>query len=346
MVFSGAKNSMAFKIFFLSLILLLSLAPAYAQNRKLSIKEGTTVVIKFSPDFLDFQHVSGYTGRTSYIAKVTRGADGSLAVNGRTDWRDAGWSFMTEFALAKVDRQRDYVEIELRSGILNQKIQFDNSVGDLDKAFDEVVFTGSLDQFTGTNYYQTEVVDRLLAKKFTGKLAVLPRARQIEMVRQCGYVIGCIDTDVLLGKFYVQFNFIGPWGDFEQYHTISARAARVKQLIYDTLKSPLYNAYPGIDGIKWHYQVRRGWDVGNGYHEVSAEWLDFYVPFDLLKKFEAGTLTEQNLVNKSRILVDGVPTKVTVPATLGFPYFLGPKGGCYKINSSGTKTYVDANLCS
>lgn len=92
---------------------------AYAQDRKLSRKEGAAVVIKFSPSFLDFQRVSANTGRTSYAAKVTRGTDGRLAVNGNADWRDTGWAFMFQFTLAKVDKQRDYVEVELRDAAIN-----------------------------------------------------------------------------------------------------------------------------------------------------------------------------------------------------------------------------------
>lgn len=65
--------------------------PAWSQGRNLSIREGTAVVIKFAPDFLEFQRVSSNTGRTSYVARFSRNPGGALAVNGSADWRDSGW---------------------------------------------------------------------------------------------------------------------------------------------------------------------------------------------------------------------------------------------------------------
>lgn len=328
------------------LLLAFTLAPAWAQNRNLSIREGTAAVIKFSPEFLGFQRVSGRTLRTSYMAKVSREPGGALAVNGSAGWRDAGWAFMTQVTVAKVDKQRDYVEVELRDAAANYKIQFDNSVSDLDAAFREVVFIGSLDSFAASDYYKTEIVDRLLPKTFSGPLAKIPRERQLQMIKDLGYSTRSIAGETFQKKFYIVIAFTPPFYDFDLYGRVAARSTRIKETVHDTLNSFLRTGYPGIDGIKWHMKLRLGRQADYvGYQEIGSEYLTAYIPFNLIREYDADSITEQQLVNKLRILVDGYPVKITVPATFGFPYFLGPKGGCYKINSSGNKQYVDASFC-
>lgn len=334
------------RILLLLLLPALAFLPAHSQNRNLSVREGTAVVIKFSPEFLGFQRVSGRTLRTSYLAKVSRNAGGALAVNGSAGWRDAGWAFMAPLALAKVDKQRDYVEVELRDAATNYKIQFDNSVTDLDAAFREVVFTGSLDSFTASDYYRTEIVDRLLPKTFSGPLAKIPRERQLQMIKDLGYSTRSIAGETFQKKFYIVIAYTPPFYDYNEYNRVSARSARIKETVHATLKSFLLNGYRDIHGIKWHMKLRYGHQYEfTGYKELESEYLTAYVPFYLVREYEADSITEQQLVNKLRILVDDSPVKITVPATFGYPYFLGPKGGCYKINSSGNKQYVDASFC-
>ena len=320
--------------------------PAWSQGRNLSIREGTAVVIKFAGDFLEFQRVSGNTGRTSYLAKVSRDTAGALAVNGNSGWRDSGWAYMAQLSLAKVDKQRDYVEVEFRDAGSNYKIQFDNSVGDLDAAFREAVFVGDMDSFTSSEYYRKEIVDRLLPKTFSGPLAVIPRDRQLQIIKDLGYSTKSVAGETYLKKFYIIIAFAAPFYDYNDYSRVSARSARVKETIAGTLKSFLREGYPGIQGIKWRIKLRYGHQFEyTGYQEIGSEFLEAYVPFNLIREYEADSITEQQLVNKLRILVDNSPVKITVPATFGFPYFLGPRGGCYKINSSGNKQYVDAGFC-
>lgn len=335
------------RIILFVLLLAFTFVPAWSQGRNLSIREGTAVVIKFAGDFLQFQRVSGNTGRTSYVATVSRTPGGALTVNGAADWRDTGWAYMAQLSLAKVDKQRNYVEVELRDAGSNYKIQFDNSVGDLDAAFREVVFIGDMDSFTSSEYYRTEIIDRLLPKVFSGPLSAIPRDRQLQMIKDLGYSTRSIAGETYLKKFYIIIAFAAPFYDYNEYNRVSARSARVKETISATLKSFLREGYPGIQGIKWRIKLRYGHQFEyTGYQEIGSEFLEAYVPFNLLREYEADSITEQQLVNKLRILVDNSPVKITVPATFGFPYFLGPKGGCYKINSNGNKQYVDAGFCS
>jgi hypothetical protein len=334
------------RIILFVLLLTFTLVPAYSQGRNLSIREGTAVVIKFGPDFLGFQHVSANTGRTSYLAQVSRNTAGATVVNGNAGWRDAGWAYMGQLSLAKVDKQRDYIEVELRDAGTNYKVQFDNSVGDLDAAFREVVFVGTLDSFTSSEYYQKEIVDRLLPRVFSGLLAVIPRERQLQMIKDLGYSTRSIAGETYQKKFYIVIAFTPPFYDSDVFSRVSARSARMKDTVHDTLSSFLRQGYPGIQGIKWHMKLRYGHQYEyTGYQEGASEYITAYIPFNLVREYEADSITEQQMVNKLRILVDGSPVKVTVPVTFGFPYFLGPKGGCYKINTSGNKQYVDASFC-
>jgi len=227
------------------LLLAVSLVPAWSQSRNLSIREGTAVVIKFAPDFLTFQRVSGNTGRTSYVAKVSRNPGGAIAVNGSADWRDSGWANMAQLSLAKVDKQRDYVEVELRDAGANYKIQFDNSAGALDAAFREVVFVGDMDSFISSEYYRKGIVDRLLPKTFSGPLAAITQDRQLQIIKDLGYSTRSIAGETYLKKFYIIIAFAAPFYDYNEYNRVSARSARVKETIAATLKSFLREGYPG-----------------------------------------------------------------------------------------------------
>jgi hypothetical protein len=334
------------RLILLFLFLACAAVPAWSQGRNLSIREGTAVVIKFAPDFLTFQRVSGNTGRTSYVGKVSRNPGGAIAVNGTAEWRDTGWAYMAQLSLAKVDKQRDFVEVELRDAGSNYKIQFDNSVGDLDAAFREVVFVGDMGSFTSSEYYRKEIADRLLPKVFSGPLAAIPRERQLQMIKDLGYSTRSIAGETYLKKFYIVIAYAPPFYDYDVFNRVSARSARMKDTVHDTLNSFLRQGYPGIQGIKWYMKLRYGHQYETtGYQETGSEYITAYIPFNLVREYEADSITEQQLVNKLRILVDDSPVKITVPATFGFPYFLGPKGGCYKINSNGNKQYVDAGFC-
>lgn len=131
-----AGNFLMFSSRAILVLLLITTACVFAgvaKNRNLSIKEGTSAALKFAPEFFGFQRVSGHTLRTSYLAMVSKTADGALAINGNAQWQDANWPFLRNMKLAKVDKQRDYVEVELRDAGQNFKIRFDNSVGDIDQ---------------------------------------------------------------------------------------------------------------------------------------------------------------------------------------------------------------------
>lgn len=327
-------------------LLLCGILPGQGQNRSLAVKEGTSVVLRFAPEFLGFQRVSGHTLRTSYLANVSKTADGTLAINGNAQWQDANWPFLRNMKLAKVDKQRDFVEVELRDAGQNFKVRFDNSVGDLDSAFRQLAFIGTLDQFVASEDYRV-ATGRLLSNTFTGPLASIPYDKQVAMVKDLGYSVRAISGETYQRKFYLGLSFAAPFYDYNLYNRITARSARMKEIAHATATSFLLEGYPKIHGIKWHVQIRYGHQYElTGYRESASELMTVYVPFDLARSYAADEITEQQFVSKLKPVVDGNPVKITVPATFGFPYFLGPKGGCYKINTNGNKQYVDASYCN
>jgi hypothetical protein len=330
--------------------LLLTCIPASispAQSRKLNINEDTLVVLKFAPSFFNFQKVSGFSGRPSYVTYVNEGADGKTLVNGRDDWRQVDWPFMQEMTLAKIDRQKDYVEAELRTDARNYKVRFDASVTDINRAFADVAYQGTLSGFKSSDYFKTEVSARLLPRMFSDKLAVIADDERISLLNQLGYFMNAVGGETVQKKFFIVYTIRDDeYYNLDETHRTVVRGGLLRWLLSTAVKeSDWLRKYKEFDGIKCNLRIDYKRSASAYQWEYLDETLSIYVPFTLIDHYKEANLPAQRLADRSSPAIDGARLSIQLPASSDGKYFLGSKGGCYSVNPAGRKVYVDASMC-
>jgi hypothetical protein len=278
----------------------------------LNIPKGSTVVLKISAADFGFQKWSAWTGRTSFSTEIGQASDGVITVKGDREWRDGGWAMMQELTLKKAGYESKLPVVELRSGAINVKLYFGSNVTDLNKAFREVAFVGNLYSFQQSEYYQKEVVDRHLPRIFKGRLSKIPKETQLKLMEVVKYDAKFINSEEFKDKFYI---VLGGSDDIV-YNTIQVnQAERTSKTIEKLINIGIRNMpdlinTPEVDGIKIEFKVF----FKDFLREVTAnaEDLSVYFLFENLKQFKEADITNQQLLDKSFVLVNGNRVQVSL----------------------------------
>ncbi len=301
----------------LSFLVLSFVVQAFAQKKwVLTTPKETIVVCKFSLIVADYQRTSVITGRNSYTIIVDQDSNGQTLINGKQAWQDAGWSIMQEFTLQKVTRTKNNTyDVELRSGNDNLKILFTDTVKDINAAFADLVFVGNLSSFKQTEYYQKNVVDRLLPKVFSGKLAIIPKNKQLEFIQNVNYNLQAIRGEDYKGKFYF---VVSAGNDDVVYNSIqlnqAERTARtVEKMINAGLKEAVnLKEFDGIEGIKIELKVLYRDFLRETEFQNHADDIQAYFTLELLSAYKDAEITNQDLIDKSIILVNNNRVRVSL----------------------------------
>ncbi|HEX8737541.1 MAG TPA: hypothetical protein VF721_19570 [Pyrinomonadaceae bacterium] len=278
----------------------------------LDTPKDSIVILKIPVDNFGFQKWSVWSGRTSYAAAIGQSSDGVITVKGDREWRSSGWAWMQEFVLKKAGYENKMPVAELRAGTVNIKLNFDSSITDLNKAFKEVAFVGNLYQFQQSDYYQKEVVDRQLPRIFNGKLSKIPGETQLKLVEAVKYDSKYIKGEEFKGKFYL---VLGGSDDII-YNTIQVnQAERTAKTIEKLINIGIRNMpdvinTPDIDGLKVEFKVFFKDFLREA--NPNSEDLHAYFLFENLKQFKEADITNQQLVDKSIILVNGNRVQVSL----------------------------------
>ncbi len=164
------------KIIVTVLLVLCFAISAFTQTQ--SISKGATVVPKFAFRWSDLD--KSLRGFVKLRVKIEQNSSGKLTINGNEDWEampvfpayDEGLNAMgtdtfyrkiyttssiVTYRVSNIEHKKEFTEVNLskiNDRLVDIKLQFGNSIKDVDKAFGDVTFLGGVEEFTNSEYYQ------------------------------------------------------------------------------------------------------------------------------------------------------------------------------------------------
>jgi hypothetical protein len=275
-------------------------------------KKGDKITLKIPSVVFGVGKVSRWNGKTSLKADVT-GGTGKLAVNGKSDWQNAGWPLMLTLKVQKVSQGKNGTELEAQ--VPDQypakafALRFDASA-----TVDAVVFCGTAEEFEKSDYYAKEVADRfsrLLSEKL--QLPQLTRDQTIAFARLADYQIDSISVTEYKGQRYATISL----DSSHEYNSIQlGQAARAARVIQDSFLIELKLAYYGLKDVPSLNGIRIDMEIP--YRDFVSEYvshhdsLTLYSAFEDLKKFADADITSQELIDRSTVLINSNRVKVSL----------------------------------
>lgn len=298
-------------------LLLFSASPARGQGGSwpLDVPKGSRVVLRIPGKLVGFEKVGIWSGTANYGTVIEQSSSGGLMIGGLTEWRHSGWPLMRQLTLEKVSRNSRFTEVELRDPLFNVKLRYDaTTIKDLNAAFRDTVFVGLVSEFEASEYYQQEVVGKVLPKIFSGKLSSIPMSAKLKLLRDVNFIDTAIREEKYKGDTYLVVN---AGGDVQIYNTIqmnqSERIAhatnqRILRYIKYAAKTIKYN--PDVDGIKVELYLPYKNFVTEAYLSPHYDFMELYAPMDVIRQFAEDELTNQEFIEESILLVNGNRTRI------------------------------------
>jgi hypothetical protein len=279
------------------------------QNAQLDVPKGQFVVLKIPSRLVGFEKISSWSGNVSYGAIVERAEKGGTIVGGLSDWRAAGWPLMRQLTFEKVSREKNYTLVELHDPLYNVKIRFDNSVTDLNSSFREIAFLGLLSEFEASEYYQKEVIGKVLPRVFDGGLASISTERKLNLLKELKYIDSAIRSERYKGSSYLSIDVSG---DTEVYNTIRVdqphrigHSLNQRVLSYFKRIARIVKFHSEIEGIKIAILIPYKNFITEAYSQPSYDSVEIYAPMDVIQQFTDDEITNQEFVEESILLVNG-----------------------------------------
>ncbi len=320
--------SFAFALLALALIPNMSrIARGQSKDWPVDAQKGAIVTLKLSQSLLGVPKVSRWNLNLSSKVSINPGVGEGVLVNSRSDWQESGWLLMVGFSLSKVSAGKASTEVQLKKETLKTfangfrrnetwtiSLKFMMAPELVNKAFHKVAFVGEPSAFERDSYYQNELADRLLPKIFVGKLSDLTREQQLRIVRAADYEADAVRLDEYKGHWFIRFTVEGE----SVYNTLQlGQTARVARVAQDYLlsalkaKSALLAGIPGIDGIRLDMKIAYK-DFVERFAAEQYDELAIYSVLDDVKRFAEAEITNQELLDRSVVIVNGNRVKVSL----------------------------------
>lgn len=308
---------------------------AFTQTQ--GIAKGVSVVPKFTFKWSDFD--SSWGGFLKLHLKIEQNSSGNLTINGNEDWKaipifpaydgsseglkdnlyrtEYPTSSIVAYKISKIERKKEYTEInlsKLNDRVVDLRLQFGNSIKNIDKAFSEILFLGEVEEFKKSAYYQN-MFDSNLEKeisKLPKELAELPRDVKVSLLEDVNYQSIGIWTETFKEKKYI----VCSYADGTEYNTNRVnQAERIARTIQKYLpgikrKGKLLLTAKEIEGVELKVKIAYRNFVDKS--KTSYENLQFYVPMDSLKLFIDADITDQELIDKSIVLLNDNRVKINL----------------------------------
>lgn len=296
----------------IAIIVLVLCSATFAFTQTPSITKDSIVVPKFTFRWYDLdKSLRGLKLRL----KIEQNSSGSITINGNEDWRaipvfpayDEGesliWkeyrriystSSIVAYKVTYIERKKEYTEVNLskiNDRIVDIKLQFGNSIKDIDKAFSEVTFLGGVEVFLKSEYYQN-----LYNPHLDREIGELPKETS-EVSNQ---------TEIFKEKNYLVSSYLDKRAYNSNRVNQAERTAIIVQEYFPIIKKKeeFLLSQKEIDGIKLEVKIAFR-DFADNSSRTQFDELKFYVLKDVLKLFINADITNQELVDKSIILLNG-----------------------------------------
>ena len=311
----------------LTIVLVLCFATSvFAQSS--SISKDSTVVPKFAFKWSDLN--KSWRNFLSLQLKIEQNSSGNITINGNENWRavpifpayeGSGDSLadsiyrdaylnpsIVAYKVSKIDRKKEFTEVnlsKLNDRLIDLKLQFGNSVKDVDRALSEVLFLGGVEEFKKSDFYQSMFGSSI-------ELAGLPQNAKASLLEDVNCQSNGIRTEIFKEKKYLVCSYT----DGTEYNSnLVNQAERTARTIQKYLplikrKGNLLLATQEIQGVE--LQVKIGYRNFINGTQTYYENLQFYVPLDSLKLFIELDITDQELVDKSIVILNESRVRVNL----------------------------------
>jgi hypothetical protein len=299
---------------------------ALAQTQ--SISKDSIVVPKFAFKWSDLN--KSWRGFLSLQLKIEQNNSGNLTINGNENWRavpifpayEGNADGLEEsvyrsaylnpsivaYKVSKIDRKKELTEVnlsKLNDRLIDLKLQFGSSVKDVDKALKEVLFLGGIEEFKKSDFYQSMFGS-------SKELAGLPQNAKASLLEDVNCQSNGIRTEIFKEKKYLVCSYT----DGTEYNSnLVNQAERTARTIQKYLplikrKGNLLLATQEIEGVELQVKIA----YRNFINETQSRYenLQFYVPLDSLKLFIELDITDQELVDKSIVILNDSRVRVNL----------------------------------
>jgi len=308
-------KSTVFLAAILGLLILFTGSRVQAQElAPLTVSKGSVVILKIPGRLLGFERVSFWNGTAKYGAIIEKSQKG-LMVGGIEDWQENGWPLMTQLYVQKVTNQGGSTLVELKGVAYDVNLRFSKDIPDVNVAFQQIAFSGTLDDFKKSDYYEKTAIEKVLPQIFSGKLSGIPNKSKLRVLEIVKYIDRAVGTERYKGDSYLSID-VG--GDTEIYNTIRVtQQQRIEHclnqrvLSYLKLIARAVKFADEIDGVKISILVPYKNFVTEAYADPSYDRVDLYTPMDALRQFADDDLASDEVVTESILLVNGNRTRLS-----------------------------------
>lgn len=303
------KMNKFFKFLPLCFVLALSFN-SFAQNNELAIVKGSTVVLKIPMRFYGKVTKISVSGRNNYDIEITKNSEGLLLLN-KQNYLIDDWIFMQAFSITNISTGKNKAEIALENANVKVELHFS---GTAKENINDLIFVGSLEDFKKTDFYKQKLIGEVLPKIFPDKLSKVSVDKQLEILEAFNFNSRRFRGEEFKGKLYLTVSI-------EQdivYNTIqlnqAERTARTIESIINNNIKRVSKAIDGsdIDGIQIETEVYFKDFIKDRYSNAGSEKLQIYFPLDAVKQWIEADITNQQLIDKSIVLVNGSRVQVSL----------------------------------
>lgn len=297
-----------------------------------AISKDSTVVPKFTFKWSDFE--SSWRLPLKLNLKIEQNSSGNLSINGNENWKvfplfpaydgsskDWDTTYRDEYPtpsivaykVSKIEKKKDLTEVnlsKLNDRIVDLKLIVGNSVKDIDKALSEVLFVGGVEEFKKSDYYQNALDKE--TSNLPKEVSDLTRDTKILLLEDFNYRTDAMRIEIFKEKKYFLYFYVsGVIYNTNRVNSAERTALTIqKYLPIIKTKIKFFYAAKEIDGFELKVKIAFRDFVNES--QSSYENLQVYFPMDSLKLFIDADITDQELLDKSIILLNDSRVRVNL----------------------------------
>jgi hypothetical protein len=186
------------------------------------IKKDSIIVPMFTFKWSDLD--ASWRGFLKLRLDIEQNDSGKLIINSKENWKgisifpaydgsnkglsdDLYGSYystpqIVAYKVDKIDRKKEFTEVslsKLNDRLVDVKLKFGSSVKDVNKALNEILFLGNIEEYRKSDFYQNIVKSNLEIElgKLPKELSELPKTSKVSLLEDVNYNASAIWSEVL-----------------------------------------------------------------------------------------------------------------------------------------------------
>jgi hypothetical protein len=245
-------------------------------------------------------------------ALIDNPAGGQLSVSGTSEWMTAGLPSLLEASVEKVNRRKEYTELELRGANTGVKLRFAASVDQPEATLGQLIAEGGRSS-RAARRYRDEAYSALADAFFPGELAALAPERKIAVLATLQAAAGSPDPYLHDNQLYASYDLGRDPSVFNdrEADTAAIVAHVLNASVLEDVRG-LVKTWPEVQevrGIRVTYRIPHKSERKAATEEYGLEMV---VTKDQLFAFASGELSAQGFVDASLLTVNQSPLRVAL----------------------------------